>query len=93
MQSTWSPARFVEALCTAGMDARLLETLPEAVLAPLQEAIVQCQIEPPTTWSKALLAMVGREDVTMLLTPGERPQQLHSTLVSEIQSRFLLLLT
>jgi anaphase-promoting complex subunit 1 len=93
MQSTWSPARFVEALCTAGMDARLLETLPEAVLAPLQEAIVQCQIEPPTTWSKALLAMVGREDVTMLLTPGERPQQLHSTLVSEIQSKFLLLLT
>lgn len=87
MQSKWSSAQFVEALSSAGMDIHLLETLPEAVLAPLQEAIVQCQTEPPTTWSKALLAMVGREDVNMLLTPGQRPRQLQSTLlVSEKQS-------
>jgi anaphase-promoting complex subunit 1 len=59
----------------------MLETLPEAVLAPLQEAIVQCQMEPPSTWSKALLATVGREDVNILLTPGRRPRQMQSTLL------------
>ena len=86
MQIDWSSAQFVEALSSAGMDVRLLESLPEAVLAPLQEAIVQCQTEPPTTWSKDLLAMVGREDVNMLLTPGQRPRQLQSTvLVSGIR--------
>lgn len=81
MHSGWSSTQFVEALCLAGMDTQLLETLPEAVLAPLREAIVHCQTEPPTTWSKDLLAMVGREDVNMLLTPGQRPRQLQSTLL------------
>jgi anaphase-promoting complex subunit 1 len=94
MQSSWSPAQFVEALSSAGMGIQLLETLPEAVLAPLQEAIVQCQTEPPTTWSKSLLTMVGREDVNMLLTPGQRPRQMQTTLlVSKNQYEKLLLLT
>lgn len=91
MRSNWLSAQFVEALSSAGMDTQLLETLPEAILAPLQEAIVQCQTEPPTTWSKALLAMVGREDVNTLLTPGQRPRQLQSTfLVSQDRFRKLL---
>ncbi|TVY17794.1 Negative regulator of mitosis [Lachnellula arida] len=81
MQPGWSPAQFVEALAAAGMDRLLLETLPEAVLAPLQEAVVQCQTEPPTTWSKDLLAIVGREDVNILLTPGQRPRQAQSNLL------------
>ena len=81
MHNNWSSTQFVEALSSAGMDTQLLETLPEAVLAPLQEAIVQCQTEPPTTWSKDLLAIVGREDVNMLLSPGQRPRQLQSTLL------------
>jgi len=72
MRSNWSPAQFVEALFAAGVDLFVLETLPEAVLAPFQEAIVQCQNEPPTSWSKELLAIVGREDVNTLLTPGQR---------------------
>lgn len=74
MRDDWSSAEFVEALSAAGMNSLILETLPEAVLAPLQEAIVQCQARPPTTWNKALLAIVGREDVNMLLTPGSRPR-------------------
>jgi anaphase-promoting complex subunit 1 len=73
MQSDWSPAQFVEALFAAGVDRFVLETLPEAVLAPFQEAIIQCQNEPPTSWSKDLLAIVGREDVNTLLVPGQRP--------------------
>jgi anaphase-promoting complex subunit 1 len=81
MQPGWSPAQFVEALAAAGMDRLLLETLPEAVLAPLQEALVQCQTEPPTMWSKDLLAIIGREDVNILLTPGQRPRQAQSSLL------------
>jgi len=81
MQDDWSSPRFVEALASAGMDNLLLETLPEAVLAPLREAIVHCQSEPPTTWNKRLLAIVGRQDVNMLLTPGQRPRNTQSTLL------------
>jgi anaphase-promoting complex subunit 1 len=95
MRDDWSSADFVEALSAAGMDSLLLETLPEAILAPLREAIVQCQTEPPTTWSKTLLAIVGREDVNMLLTPGARPRQFHSSslLVSICHSLNFLILT
>ncbi|TAQ89839.1 hypothetical protein B7494_g1825 [Chlorociboria aeruginascens] len=82
MQSDWSPAQFVEALSSLGVDNSFLETLPEAILAPLQEAIVQCQTEPPTWWSKELLAVVGREDVTMLLSPGQQPRDIQSTLLA-----------
>jgi len=81
MQDNWSSRQFVEALASAGMDNLLLETLPEAVLAPLREAIVHCQSEPPNTWSKRLLAIVGREDVNVLLTPGQRPRNTQSTLL------------
>ncbi|RDL32567.1 Uncharacterized protein BP5553_09023 [Venustampulla echinocandica] len=81
MQPGWSPVQFVESLATAGINVLLLETLPEAILAPLQEAIAQCQAEPPTTWSKELLAIAGREDVNMLLTPGQRPRHGQSSLL------------
>jgi anaphase-promoting complex subunit 1 len=81
MQIDWSPVQFVEALFAAGVDLFVLETLPEAVLAPFQEAIVQCQNEPPTTWSKDLLAIVGREDVNTLLTPGQRPRHSKTTIL------------
>ena len=81
MEVDWSPAQFVEALFAAGANLLVLESLPEAILAPLQEAIVQCQREPPTSWSKELLAIVGREDVNTLLTPGERPRHSHSTVL------------
>jgi anaphase-promoting complex subunit 1 len=81
MQAQWTPAQYIEALSSAGADLLFLETLPEAVLAPLQEAIVQCQTEPPLQWSKELLALVKREDVNMLLIPGQRPRQTQSTLL------------
>ncbi|KAH7369992.1 hypothetical protein BKA65DRAFT_444719 [Rhexocercosporidium sp. MPI-PUGE-AT-0058] len=82
MQSDWSSHQIVEALSSAGADQLVLDTLPEAVLAPLQEAIVKSQAEPPATWSKELLTLVGREDVGMLLTPGQRPRQVQSTLLA-----------
>lgn len=82
IKSEWSPQQLVEALSSAGADLLLLETLPEAILAPLQEAIVKSQAEPPSTWSKELLGLVGREDVIVVLTPGQRPRQSQSTLLA-----------
>ncbi|KAL2072126.1 hypothetical protein VTL71DRAFT_11469 [Oculimacula yallundae] len=82
MQLKWTSQQIVEALSSAGADQLVLETLPEAVLAPLQEAIVKSQAEPPATWNKELLALVGREDIGMLLTPGQRPPQVQSTLLA-----------
>jgi len=81
MQVQWTAAQYVEALSVAGADLLFLETLPEPVLAPLQEAIVQCQTEPPLEWNKDLLALIKREDVNMLLNPGQRPRQSQSTLL------------
>lgn len=52
-----------------GIDNRMLETFPSAVVAGIREAIVECQSSPPTTWNEKLLEIVGREDLTMLLRP------------------------
>ncbi|APA14270.1 hypothetical protein SS1G_11926 [Sclerotinia sclerotiorum 1980 UF-70] len=81
MQDGWSSVQVVEALSAAGVDNLFLETLPEAILAPLQEAIVECQREPPTTWNKELLALVGREDVSMLLTSGRSSRNFQPSLL------------
>ena len=81
IQPEWSATQIVEALSSAGADLMLLETLPEGILIPLQEAVVRNQAEPPTKWSKDLLSLIGREDVTMLLRPGQRPRQMQSTLL------------
>lgn len=82
MRENWSSAEFVEALAAAGVNSIFLETLPEAVLAALQEWILQCQTEPPTTWSKSLLAIVGREDVNILLSPGQRSRHTQTSLLA-----------
>lgn len=42
----------------------MMETLPEAIAAPLRDAISKCEMEPPTTWPSSLLSLVGREDLT-----------------------------
>ncbi|KAK2628833.1 hypothetical protein QTJ16_001936 [Diplocarpon rosae] len=62
IRTDWTPQQFVEALYSAGADQLLLETLPESVKAPIQEAIVKSQADPPSTWSNELLTLVGRED-------------------------------
>ncbi|KAK8034298.1 Negative regulator of mitosis [Apiospora rasikravindrae] len=63
-----SPMGFVEAMHDSGITHTLLESLPEAVLVPLQDAIAQCQARPPPGWSKELLALVDRSDVGSVLT-------------------------
>ncbi|KAK8066265.1 Negative regulator of mitosis [Apiospora hydei] len=73
-----SPMGFVEAMHNSGITHTLLESLPEAVLVPLQDAIAQCQARPPPGWPKELLALVDRSDVGSVLTITNQ-QRLNST--------------
>lgn len=62
----------VEALFSSGITTHVLDTLPEAIIVPLRESIVDCQAQPPVSWGNDLLRLVDREDVNMLLSPGQR---------------------
>ncbi|GAB7357474.1 hypothetical protein MBLNU459_g0011t3 [Dothideomycetes sp. NU459] len=64
------PSKTIEALADCGLTSRVLETLPEAVLAPLREAISRCQSSPPTTWPTNLLQLVERNDLASLSEQG-----------------------
>lgn len=55
----------VEVAAKWRLNTEMLETLPEAVAAPFREAIARCEREPPTTWPKSLLRLIGREDLQM----------------------------
>ncbi|KAK3348568.1 putative APC1 protein [Neurospora tetraspora] len=57
----------VAAMHTAGFTPQILETLPEAILTPLQDFIFICQPNPPLSWSTELLKLVNRTDVSTIL--------------------------
>jgi anaphase-promoting complex subunit 1 len=59
----------VVAMHECGFSPQVLETLPEAVLTPLQDMISICQPNPPPSWSKELLALVSRTDMSGVLQP------------------------
>lgn len=59
-------AEFVEAMLSAGMDNLVLETFPEAISAPMREAIAECQMQPPVSWNEHLLSLIGRDDLNSL---------------------------
>lgn len=71
----------MEALCEAGVDTQLLETLPEAVLAPLREELTHCQTTPPTSWTANLLSLIDRDDLHMLVKPHPRGIISHASLL------------
>lgn len=68
-----APDKQVEAISEAGISTRLLETFPDAIVAVLKDAIVQCQATPPTIWSSVSLDLIGREDLA-LLASGKKPR-------------------
>ncbi|CAM1504062.1 Fc.00g016530.m01.CDS01 [Cosmosporella sp. VM-42] len=74
--------QMVEAMRDAGFTALVLQTLPEAVLVPLQDAISLCQSHPPTTWSRDLLELVNRSDISQILTPAKRPRPTGSKILT-----------
>jgi anaphase-promoting complex subunit 1 len=59
----------VVAMHECGFNPQVLETLPEAVLTPLQDMISICQPNPPPSWPKELLALVSRTDMSGVLQP------------------------
>jgi anaphase-promoting complex subunit 1 len=63
----------VEAMVQSGITMRMLNTFPEALFAILSEPIVQCQAEPPTSWSNTLLEYVSREDLDLRLQTKHLP--------------------
>ncbi|POS73766.1 hypothetical protein DHEL01_v207839 [Diaporthe helianthi] len=69
-----SHVEVVELMHRCGFTTDVLETLPEAVLAPLKDAISMCQARPPSTWPEELLALVHRTDVATVLK-RHRPRQ------------------
>ena len=55
----------VKLLIRWGLAGNVIESFPEGVSAPLYEAIVHCQINPPTSWSAALMELIDRDDLYM----------------------------
>ncbi|TQS36740.1 hypothetical protein Golomagni_02801 [Golovinomyces magnicellulatus] len=82
VKTDWIPSQIIESFSSAGGDIQTLETLPEAILAPLQEAIMFCESQPPINWNKTLLALVGREDVNLSLKLGQK-QRVAQPIVKE----------
>ncbi|KAI0023328.1 hypothetical protein F4780DRAFT_786818 [Xylariomycetidae sp. FL0641] len=77
-----SPAHFVEAMHESGITPVVLESLPEAVLVPLQDAIFQCQANPPPSWSRGLLDLVKRSDIGSVLTAKNGPRTHATSLIA-----------
>ncbi|CAJ2509632.1 Uu.00g146580.m01.CDS01 [Anthostomella pinea] len=63
-----SPTTFVEGMYQSGITPVVLESSPESVLVPLQDAIAQCQPSPPPTWAKGMLELVNRSDIGSVLS-------------------------
>ncbi|KAI9825373.1 MAG: hypothetical protein M1819_000539 [Sarea resinae] len=61
----------VQAMVKAGISIRMLEYLPEGLVAPLRDAIISSQARPPTTWNAGVLDIIGRVDLRMLLQEEE----------------------
>ena len=76
-----SAVEMVEAMHECGMTPHFLETLPEAVLVPLQDAISLCQPHPPSSWSNDLLELVKRSDISLVLAPGKRSRPAMSNIL------------
>ena len=61
----------VELMARHHITGETLETLPESIAASFKEAISKCERHPPTTWSRNLLDLVGREDLD--IDTSDRP--------------------
>lgn len=83
-----SSVETVEALHCSGFTAQVLDTLPEAILVPFREALTDCQSRPQISWGRALLSLVGREDVNVLLFPEQKERLTHALLLVRMAHMF-----
>jgi len=67
--------RRVQEMIRCGVNVLLLESLPEGLAAPLREAVIRCQGNPPITWDMQALELVGRDDLGMLLSTAATPSE------------------
>ena len=65
----------VESMQACGFTTSILDTLPEAILVPLQDFIALCQPHPPSTWGEDLLELIKRNDIGMILAPERHHRQ------------------
>lgn len=89
--------QMVEVMKDCGLTNHVLETLPEAILIPLQDAIALCQPHPPSSWSDEMLELVKRTDISLILTSSKRPRPAMSNILvsshhypSMLQSELLI---
>ncbi|KAK4244968.1 hypothetical protein C7999DRAFT_16812 [Corynascus novoguineensis] len=76
LKTTTHRLEAVAAIHRCGFTPQILETLPEAILTALRDVISTCQPNPPPSWPKELLALVGRTDVSSVLQPTKPWQTL-----------------
>lgn len=83
-----TPAETVEAIHKAGITSKVMESLPEALLVPIRDALSRCQAHPPMTWPSELFELVGRSDMDLILTSA-KPVRSHTAqlLVSYLKLR------
>lgn len=58
----------VDLMCEFGITLSELETYPAGVIIPLKECILICQENPAFEWNSKTLELVGRKDLSMLLS-------------------------
>lgn len=77
--------QMVEAMKECGLTAQVQQTLPEAILVLLQDAISLCQPHPPSSWTRDLLELVKRSDIDLIQGTGKHPRpSVSSILVSYV---------
>ena len=50
----------------AGINAAVINTLPEGIAAPFQDVLGACQADPPLDWNDEILELIHRDDLKML---------------------------
>lgn len=81
LKPTSSAVEMVEAMYHCGLTKYILQTLPEGVLVPLQDAITLCQPHPPHAWSPELLELVKRSDMISILSRNKPTQTTSNNLL------------
>lgn len=56
-----------------GLTRSVIETFPEGVSAPLQEAVMQAQVRASTSWNVTPLELIDREDLFMSMNTNNSP--------------------
>lgn len=65
-------AKIVTLLVKLGIGSSQLSWWPSGVVAPLQDAMVECQDSPALGWGSTAYQLVGREDLAALTAPKEK---------------------